>query len=160
VASEVQGYVRKQGYIDFAEELAGVADADGRADWYYRNLGQYRSSDDYVDDIAATARALYGDDLAARDAYVARNRPTAAESWRWRSDSDRREFRERRKASRNAYRRASLFLGAALFDRLLSAVDAARLAGKLPLRSEIEVTPEGAIIGLTYAGDGDAGRRQ
>jgi hypothetical protein len=139
--SEAQGYVRKRGYVDYAESFAGVADAAGKPDWYYRNLGQYRSSDDYVDDIARTARALYGDDLAARDAYVEQNRPGPGETWRWDSNADRREFRERRKASRNAYRRASLFIGGALLNRLLSSLDAARLAGKPKLHAALEWLP-------------------
>jgi len=135
---QAQGYVRKKGYIDYAEDFAGVGDIGGKPDWYYRNLGQYRSSDAYVHDVARTARAIHGDDLAARDDYVARNSPAADEAWTWRSDADRREFRERRKASRDAYRRASLFLGAALFNRLLSAVDAARLASRPRLAGALE----------------------
>jgi hypothetical protein len=140
--SEAQGYVRKRGYVDYAESFAGVADATGKPDWYYRNLGQYRNSDDYVDDIARTARALYGDDLAGRDAYIEQNRPGPGEAWRWSSDADRREFRERRKASRNAYRRASLFIGGALLNRLLSSLDAARLAGKPKLHAAVEWLPD------------------
>jgi hypothetical protein len=140
--SETQGYVRKRGYVGYAESFAGVTEATGKPDWYYRNLGQYRSSDDYVDDIARTARALYGDDLAAREAYIAQNRPGRGETWRWASDADRREYRERRKASRNAYRRASLFVGGALLNRLLSSLDAARLAGKPKLRASLEWLPD------------------
>jgi len=128
--SELQGHARKQGYIDYAEQFAGVAGIDGKPDWYYRNLGQYRSSEDYRDEIQRTARSLYGDDLEARAAYVAENAPAPGEAWEWASDEHRREFRDRRKESRNAFRRASLFLGAALLNRLVSAVDAARLAGR------------------------------
>jgi len=129
LASEIQGYVRKQGYVDYAEAFAGVADADGQEDWFFRNLGSYASYEDYRDDIARTARAIYGDDLAAREAYVVeslRGVPT----WEWSSRAHRLEFHERRKASRDAYRRASLFIGGALLNRLVSALDAAWTTGR------------------------------
>lgn len=141
-ASQVQGYVRKQGYIEYAEMFGGVDNAGAKPDWYYRNLGQYQSSDDYEASIARTARAIHGDDLAAREEYVARNKPAPDEAWEWVSQNDRREFRERRKSSRNAYRRASLFVGAALLNRLVSAVDAARLAGGEKSRSTVFYRPE------------------
>lgn len=129
LVNEAQGYVRREGYIEYAEDFGGVAEAGGQPDWYYRNLGSYASSEDYVADIARTARALYGNDLAAREDYIARNRPTPEQSWQWGSDAERLEYRERRKESRNAFRRASLFIGALVFNHVLSAVDAARLAG-------------------------------
>ena len=127
VTSEVQGAAHKQSYIEYADRFAGVTDADGKPDWFYRNLGRFASSDAYLDEIAVTARGLYGDDLEQREAYVARNAPGPGELWRWRSEADRQEYRDRRQASRNALRHADLFLGAALLNRVLSAVDAVRL---------------------------------
>jgi len=128
VTSEVQGATLKRSYVEYADRFAGVADAEGKPDWFYRNLGRFTSSEEYLDEIAITARGLYGDDLAQREAYIARNAPGPDELWRWRSEADRQEYRDRRQASRNALRHADLFLGAALLNRVLSAVDAVRLA--------------------------------
>ena len=130
ISGEAQGYVRKQSYVEYAEQFAGVRGAQDKPDWYYRNLGRFPSSDEYIDEIARTARAIYGDDLAQREAYVERNAPGPDELWAWRSEADRQEYRSRRQASRSALRRANLFLGAALLNRIVSAVDAARLAGR------------------------------
>jgi hypothetical protein len=141
VTSEVQGATRKQSYIEYAERFAGVSEVEDKPDWYYRNLGRFPSSDEYLDEIAITARGLYGDDLEQREAYIARNAPGPGEEWRWRSDADRQEFRDRRQASRNALHNADLFLGAALLNRVLSAVDAARLAGQVGPRSTFFYRP-------------------
>ena len=129
IVSEIEGRVRKDRYVDYAETFAGVPEADGRPDWFYRNLGNYADFETYRDDIARSARAIYGDDLAAREAYVAENL-RGVPAWEWESQDRRREFREQRKASRNAYRRAGLFVGAALLNRLVSALDAAWLSGR------------------------------
>jgi hypothetical protein len=126
----VQGNVRRDGYIGYAETFAGVSDIDGKPDWYYSNLAEYRHSDDYVDAIQRTARAMFGNDLEKRQEYVEQNRPGSDEVWEWRSEADRQEFRSKRKASRNAFRSANHMLGAALLNRLLSAVDAAILSSR------------------------------
>lgn len=137
LASEIQGHIRKNRYIDYAESFAGVEDAGDRPDWFYRNLGNYASYDAYRDDIARSARAIYGDDLEAREAYVAENL-RGVPAWEWQSRAHRLEFRERRKDSRNAYRRAGLFIGAALLNRLVSAVDAAWISGRKGPREEAD----------------------
>lgn len=147
---QVQGHVRMNRYIDYAELFAGVADAGGMEDWYYRNLGQYHSSADYVKSIARTARAMYGDDLEQRNAYIARYSPPADEIWNWRSEADRRDFLEQRKDSRNSFRRSDQMLGLALLNRVLSAVDAARLARGA--RSKQSLYAHMAVDGTSYVG--------
>ena len=129
VLSEVQGHNRKNDYIEYAEQFAGISDAGGQPDWFYRNLGSYGSYEDYRDDIARTARAIYGDDLAARAAYIEENL-RGVPRWEWPSREQRLEYRDRRESSRSAFRRASFFVGGALLNRLVSVVDAAWLAGR------------------------------
>lgn len=141
-AFTVQGNVHQNDYIDYAGRFAGVSDAEGRPDWYYHNLGQYNSSDDYIDEIERTARAMYGNDLEARAEYVERNRPGPDETWQWRSEADRLEYHAKRKSSRNAFRSASHTLGVALLNRLVSAVDAAILAGKSDNRHAFYYAPD------------------
>lgn len=150
VTFQVHGHVEKNRYIDYAELFAGVADAGGKEDWYYRNLGQYHSSADYVESIARTARAMYGDDLEQRNAYIARHRPPADDVWNWRSEADRRDFREQRKDSRNSFRRSDQMLGLALLNRVLSAVDAARLARGT--RSKQSLYAHVGVDGTSYVG--------
>jgi len=146
----VQGKVRKNRYIDYAEQFAGIEDAGGKEDTYYRNLGVYSDSEEYVEFVQSTARALYGDDLDKRDAYVARYAPTAADSWEWVSDGHRLDYREQRKDSRNSYRRASHMLGIALLNRVLSAIAAAFAAGSPSPRQNVYV--ETAEDGTNYVG--------
>ncbi len=129
VMSEIQGHSRKNDYIEYAEQFAGVSDAGGQPDWFYRNLGSYGSYEDYRDDIARTARAIYGDDLAARAAYIEENLQ-GVPHWEWPSREQRLEYRDRRESSRSAFRRASFFVGGAILNRLVSVVDAAWLAGR------------------------------
>lgn len=130
VAFNVQGEVRKNGYIDYAEQFAGAGNVDDRPDWYYRNLADYNSSDEYLDDVERIARAMYGNDLERRREYVEKNSAGPDEAWEWESTADRLEYRSQRKASRNAFRSATHVLGIALLNRLVSAVDAAISASR------------------------------
>jgi hypothetical protein len=147
---QVQGKIRQNRYIDYAEQFAGVPDASGREDYYYRNLGVYRSSEEYIDWIRRTARALYGDDLAAREQYVQRYSPGDQERWVWMSDAHRLDYLDQRKESRNSYRRASHMIGVALLNRVVSAVDAAFLAGSSSGSQRVYL--ESAGDGTQYVG--------
>ncbi len=141
----IQGTVRQNRYIDYAEEFAGIADASGKEDYYYRNLGAYGSSDDYIESIRRGARSLYGDDIEAREDYVARFSPRGDEQWAWQSDAYRRDYLQQRKDSRNSFRLAGHMVGVALLNRVVSAVDAALSAGK---------TSRSQRVYLETAGDG------
>jgi hypothetical protein len=50
--------------------------------------------------------------------------------WNWDSDASRVHYRELRNQSKNAYRRSLLLLGVAMANRLISAIDAYRSAGR------------------------------
>jgi len=128
IGFRVQGEVRQDRYGDYAELFAAVQDARDKSDGYYRNLGRYRSTADYVDDLARDARARFGDDIAQREAYVAARRPSADEAWQWASQAHRETFVEMRKASRSAFHRADQMIGVILLNHVLSAVDAGRLS--------------------------------
>ena len=45
VVFEVQGRIRKDSYIEYAEIHAGVADAKNRSSDYYRRIGRYPSTE-------------------------------------------------------------------------------------------------------------------
>ncbi len=145
IANKVKGKVRKDRYINYAEQFGGIRNGSARSDGYFQKLGIYVSSDDYVTSLRTTARGLFGNDLEARNRYIEERRPSAEEAWQWPSNAYRREFREIRKTSRNAYRKANLMFGVSLINRILSAVDAARLVHKMNAKGTIYATFEDDI---------------
>jgi len=153
VTFRVQGSIRRNRYIDYAEQFADIEDASDRPDAYYRNLARYGTSDDYIDDIARDARAIHGADLEARQAFIEAHRPSAEELWTWQSRAHREEFNEQRKSSRNSFRRADQMLGLALLNRLLSAVEVVRSmrGGRSNQALYVEPGPHGTQrVGLSW----------
>ncbi len=127
---QAQGKIRKNSYVEIAEVFAGVREASGRSSDYYRLLGQYRSSDEYDDEVRRDARARHGDDLNAREAYYERYRVPDDEVWSWSSLAAWERYRDKRNDSNRAYKRAGYMVGVAVANRLLAAVDAIRISHK------------------------------
>ena len=123
----LQGKIRKDRYADMAEIFAGVPNAHGRPDEYYRRLGSYRSSEEYNDEVRRDARARWGDDLQARAEYFERHKVPADQVWNWTSSAAWERYRHKRGASLLSYRRSRNMIGLALANRLLAAVDTQRL---------------------------------
>lgn len=126
----LQGGIRKDRYADMAEIFAGVPNAHGRADEYYRRIGSYRSSEEYNDEIRREARARCGDDLQARADYFERHKVPDDEVWNWTSSAAWERYRHKRSASLLSYKRSRNMIGLALANRLLAAVDGLRLVHK------------------------------
>ena len=125
-----QGWSREQAYRDYSVAFANVASADWD-DEYYEMIASYRSSDGpggYNEYIRREARDLYYPDADAMDAYYEANAIVGEQSWRWENETAFGRYRDLRDGSRSSYRR-SLYAGifAALL-RVVSAVDAVRLA--------------------------------
>ncbi len=153
IGFRVQGEVRQDRYVDYAERFAAVQDARDKSDGYYRNLGRYLNAADYEDDLARDARARFGNDIEQREAYVAARRPSAEEAWQWDSRAHRDTFVEMRKASRSSFQHADQTIGVILLNHLLSAVDAGRLARKGASGRALYVRPgpDGtSYVGLTW----------
>ncbi|MFB3909137.1 MAG: hypothetical protein ACE15D_12120 [Candidatus Eisenbacteria bacterium] len=132
---EVQSHLRKDSYIEMAELFAGVKDASGHSDEYYRQLGRYPSSDWVDDEVRRDARALYPDDLPAREDYYQRHRVPEDQRWSWSSTAEWDRYRAKRSDSQQASKRANYMLGIAVANRLVAAIDAVRIAnnqGKEP----------------------------
>lgn len=127
-AFRVQGHLRSNSYVDMAGIFAGVQDPEGHPDEYYRQLGQYASSDEYNEEVRREARAQTGDDLAGRAAYYERHKVPADQEWRWTSAADWQRYQDKRSESQLSYKRASYMIGLAVANRLIAAVDAMRLA--------------------------------
>lgn len=130
VVFQVQGHIRKDSYVEYAEIHAGIADAANRSSDYYRRIGRYPNTDIYHDEIRRDARARYRDDLEARAKYFARNRVPDDQVWSWDSYDARQRYRKKRSDSNAAFKRAGYMVGVGLANRLLAAVDVMRLAHK------------------------------
>ena len=129
VVFEVQGHLRKDNYIEFAELTAGV-NAEGKPDDFYRALGQYMRSDpgpaSYNEDVRREARQLYPNDKQAQEQYLQENGYFGADAWEWQSAEDQAHYKSLRKKSQFSYEKAKYMLGLAVANRLLAAMDAAR----------------------------------
>jgi hypothetical protein len=126
VVFQVQGRLRKESYMEIAEVLGGVQNARGANEEYYRWLGRYPSVADYLRDVRRDARARYGNDLEARRAYEASHAIPPERAWAWPSEEARERYRRKRSDSERAYHRARYMIAAALANRILSVMDAAR----------------------------------
>jgi len=134
VVFRVQGELRKDDYIEYAEVYGGVRDADGRSEEYYRNLAKYRRSDPGPDsynerEVRETARVLFPDDLQARKDYIDRNMITGPLAWSWESDAHWRSFAELRSSSERSFQRSRFCFAAAIANRIVSVLGLARHHG-------------------------------
>lgn len=125
--SKFRGEMWKRDYRNYAAQHAG-ANPDRTEDIYYQNVYEYSSSYWYNEDIWAEARMIYPDDPAAQETYVSGLLYGPADSWTWTSRDDWYSYRELRVKSQESLHRISYSFGAALVNRLLSSVNAARLA--------------------------------
>jgi len=124
---QVAGHLRRDDYIEQAQLNAGVGIGD-ESDDYWRIVGQYERSSgsgpgSYEEEVRREGRELFPGDPAAQDAYVAENLPSGGRAWAW-SDADlQRAYRDTRANSNRAFDRAKYSFAAAIFNRLLSAID-------------------------------------
>jgi hypothetical protein len=152
VVFQVQGHLRKDSYIEYAELMTGV-DAEGKSEEFYRALGQYLRSDpgpdSYNEYIRREARALYPDDRLSQEQYLQENGYFGEDAWEWLSEDDQSLYRDLRKKSVLSFERATYMLGLALANRVIAAMDATRSAAKAPaenprshgLRLEMKMDP-------------------
>ncbi len=124
----VQEAWRKDSYEDMAAVDAGVRRASGQSDSYYQMIGVFPSSESYHQTIRREARAMYPDDLDAREEYVRSHQVPADIAWEWESQAAWDRYRDKRSDSRAAYRRARNALGLAIANRVVATLDAALLA--------------------------------
>lgn len=128
----VQGNLREDRYIEFAERFAGVEDANGQSDAYYGHLASYDRSgepggpDSYNEvEVRQVARdELYPGDPAAQEEYIREHSIGGAQAWDWESDTRRREYTAIRIASETAYHRSVYAVGGLVAGRILSLMHA------------------------------------
>ena len=143
-AFKLQQAMRTESYLNTAQIHAGI-DLSDRSDEYRRLVGIYPSSEYYnLYVVYRDAANLYYDDPAQFEAYIARNSVTGDGAWAWTDPEAFERYRAQRRDVHRAGLRANTALAVAIANRLLSAVHAARAAGKpAPARSwRLEVAPD------------------
>jgi hypothetical protein len=148
-----QGYSDEKAYKDYAVAFAGISGTD-HPDDYYEKMGRYMSSDGpggYNEYILREARDLYYPDLDAIDQYYTSNMIAADQSWQWRTVESFQRYGDLRDNSRAGYRRALYSVVFAISMRVVSTIDAVRLA-----RSDASGEKSTVSIGIEQRGNGIA----
>jgi hypothetical protein len=129
---QLQGHLRRDAYEQHAELFAGAK--TGMDDDYYRAVGKYLQSDpppgSYNEEVRRDARVRYPDDRNAQLRYEGENGYWGDESWRWESAARQSEYLELRTSSNRAFHHSNYFIAGMIVNRILSAIDAARLASR------------------------------
>jgi hypothetical protein len=142
IVFRVQGGLRRDDYVEYAEVYAGARNTSARSDNYFRELARYVRSDPGPDsynerEVRDTARALYPDDPDARRSYVEAHEYTGDLAWDWETVENWRTYRELRESSELSYQRSRFCIGAAVANRIASVLGLARTRG--PAGSTIDV---------------------
>jgi hypothetical protein len=147
----IQEQMRRQSYVRTARLFAGI-DVGGRDDEFRRIVGAFSSSDEYnLLVVARDAANIYLRDLGSPNiagyrAYIAEHSLSGSDGWQWTDRASFDRYSAQRKASQRASLRANTALGLAIANRIVSALHAARAAGRdlaRPARTswDLDVTP-------------------
>lgn len=126
-----QSVARKDAFEDYAVAYAGVS-GTGLSESYYQIISEYMSNDGpggYNEYLLIEARDLYYPDMEAIDAYYEANMITGDDSWRWESDGAFLRYNSLLSGYDLSKKRVVYTLFFALGVRIVSMVDAFRLAG-------------------------------
>jgi hypothetical protein len=136
-----QGHVREDAYKEYAVVFAGVRGTD-HSDDYYRIIGEYMSNEGpggYNEYVRREARDIAAGEIdddnwdweayqRSLEIYYDANKIGGDLSWRWETERARQHYGVLREGSRISYRRA-LYAGFfALALRVVSTIDAVKLA--------------------------------
>lgn len=154
IVFRVQGELRKNDYIEYAEVFAGVVNAGGESDGYYRDLARFRRSDpgpnSYNElEVRATARALFPDDLEARKKYVDEHEIRGARAWSWETEENWAAYSSMRESSELSFQRSRFTIAAAIANRIASVLGLSRARG--PANSTLGVSLRPVAGGEHYA---------
>jgi hypothetical protein len=134
VAFRLQGDGRRDRYIDFAEFNAAVS-SGGKDDTYWRTIAQYERSDpgpfSANELVRRQARALYPGDLDRQKEYISENSYLGDDAWDWQNADNLARYRQLRSRSIDSYDRAEFSIAMAIAHRIVSMIDAARVAGSI-----------------------------
>ena len=146
-AFRIQVAMREDTYLRTARILAGI-DLGGRDEEWRRIVGGFASSEEYNRLVVARDAAnlflggldtlnlavepdliAYRARLAEYRGYIAANSLKGSDAWRWASPEDQARYRDERKNTQRAARRANTMLAIAVLNRIASALHAARASG-------------------------------
>ena len=141
-AFKIQQSMRTESYLKTAELYAGI-DLDGYSEEYRRMVGSYPTSEDYNRYVVyRDAANLFYDQPDLYNQYIAEHSVSGAGGWAWASPESYERYQEQRKEVQRAGQNANVLLAVAVANRLLSALHAARIAGKAePHGMRFEMTP-------------------
>jgi hypothetical protein len=135
VSFRVQEQMRGESFRHTAMLGAGI-DIRGRDEEYRRIVGAFISSDEYnLLVVSRDAANIYLRDLSNPDmegyrAYIERYSLRGADAWNWADVADFQRYGAQRKDAQRAGIRANNMLGLAIANRIVSALHAARMAGR------------------------------
>jgi len=153
-AFRVQEHLRGETAVETASLFAGV-DLEGRDQEYHRMVGSYSSSDEYNRlVIYRDAANLYYDDPVKYREYIAANEVKGSDAWSWVDTESLERYRDERRDAQRAAQRANTALALAIVNRMVSAIHAARYAGKpQPAHAwRLEMAPAGGDPGAFRLG--------
>lgn len=142
-AFRVQERMRRDSYERTAQVLAGI-DLSHRDEEYRRLVGSYISSEEYNQLVVyRDAANLYYDDPVQYTRYIEEHVLTGNGTWKWQDEGSLLRYSGQRKDAQRAGLRANTALAAAVINRLLSAVHAARASAQHapPSAWRLEVVP-------------------
>ncbi len=129
LVSKTQEGILRKGYVAFAAGHANT-NPSGAPDEYFKDLGQFYSSDSANEWIRRQAREQYPNDKAKQEEYISTRLYVGDRFWVWNDQGAWFSYRDQRLRSLEARHRASYAVGWAIVHRILSGLDAARVAGK------------------------------
>ena len=129
LVSKAQEGILRNGYVAFAAGNAST-NPSGAPDQYFKDLGQFYSSDSANEWIRRQAREQYPNDKAKQEEYINTRLYSGDRTWAWRDQAAWLSYRDQRLRSLEARHRASYVMGWAIVHRILSGLDAARVASK------------------------------
>jgi hypothetical protein len=130
-AFRIQEQMRTDSYELTARLQAGI-NLHGRDEEFRRIVGSYISSDEYNQLVVyRDAANLYYDNPAAYNAYIAEHELKGSDVWAWSDVDGLLRYRGQRKDAQRAEIRSNTCLAAAVVNRLLSAVHAARASARI-----------------------------
>lgn len=115
-----QGGLREDKYKEMARIQAGV---EGERDEdYYLTISYYLSNEDYNVDVLREARFLYPDNRDEQLEYWEQNGYFGEEGWAWPTVDAMLDYADVRTDGKKSYRRATLMIGFAVLNRMISTV--------------------------------------
>jgi len=148
IAFRAQNQMRVDAYENTASIFAGI-DLSDRDEEYRRTVGSFVSSDEYnLFVVYRDAANLYYDNPTAYRAYIDEHSIGGQDGWSWSSPEAFERYRTQREEAHRAANRSNTMLAAAIVNRVLSALHAARTYGRMApneSRWSFEVVPTPAV---------------